>query len=68
MASSDWNPAHYGQFADLRLRPAIDLLGRGAVDLSPLISHRFTLEELETAFRTQLDPEEAIKVLVRAAP
>lgn len=47
---------------------AIDLLGRGAVDLSPLISHRFTLEELETAFRTQLDPEEAIKVLVRAAP
>ena len=34
MASSDWNPAHYGQFADLRLRPAIDLLGRVG-DLPP---------------------------------
>lgn len=47
---------------------AIDLLGRGIVDLSLLVSHRFALAELATAFRTQLDAEEAIKVLVRAGP
>lgn len=28
MTAPDWNPASYGQFADLRLRPALDLLGR----------------------------------------
>lgn len=43
---------------------AIDLLASGKVDLAPLVSHRFPLEKLDEAFRTQMDAEVAIKVLV----
>ncbi|MGI3170535.1 methyltransferase domain-containing protein [Pseudooceanicola sp. C21-150M6] len=31
---SDWNPAHYAQFSDVRMRPALDLLAR-VPDLPP---------------------------------
>ncbi|WP_118136503.1 methyltransferase domain-containing protein [Oceanicella sp. SM1341] len=30
-----WNPAEYGRFTDLRLRPALDLLARVPADLPP---------------------------------
>lgn len=53
--------AYTGEFAE-----AIDLLDRGVVDLMPLITHRFPLNEISDAFRVQLNPDKAVKVLVTA--
>ncbi len=46
---------------------AIGLLERGEVDLSPLITHRFPLDQLPDAFAAQLDAQQSIKVLVNSA-
>lgn len=43
---------------------AIVLLGEGKIDLSPLITHRFALEDIAEAFRVQLDAAQSVKVLV----
>ena len=45
---------------------AIALLGSGAVDLTPLVTHRFALSDLDQAFAMQADPQQAIKVMVKA--
>jgi 2-desacetyl-2-hydroxyethyl bacteriochlorophyllide A dehydrogenase len=42
----------------------VEMLADGRVDADSLISHVFPLEEIDEAFRVQLDPESAIKVLV----
>lgn len=42
----------------------IGMLGAGKVDVSPLISHRFSLEEFPEAFRTAQDASRALKVMV----
>ena len=44
----------------------IDLLASGRVDLRPIVTHRFALDEIGDAFRVQADPDVAVKVLVRA--
>lgn len=44
---------------------AIRLVVDGKVDLAPLVSHRFALDELAQAFETQMDAQNTIKVLVR---
>jgi 2-desacetyl-2-hydroxyethyl bacteriochlorophyllide A dehydrogenase len=44
----------------------IDLLDRGVVDLTPLITHRYQLDEIAEAFRVQMNSEAAVKVLVLA--
>jgi len=44
---------------------AIELLASGAVDLSPLVSHRFPLSAIAEAFATQMDAQRAVKVLIR---
>lgn len=44
---------------------AIELISEGKVKTQPLITHTFPLEEINEAFRVQLDPNESIKVLVR---
>ncbi|MEW6554900.1 MAG: alcohol dehydrogenase catalytic domain-containing protein [Actinomycetota bacterium] len=44
---------------------AIELIGEGKVKTAPLITHTFPLEEINEAFRVQMDPEESIKVLVK---
>ncbi len=49
---------------DDEFREGIDLLAAGKVNLEPLITHRFPLEQLAKAFATQMKPDEAIKVLV----
>ena len=41
---------------------AIDLLARR--DLSPMISHRFPLEQFSEAFATAKDPRQGAKILV----
>ncbi|TVV74476.1 zinc-dependent alcohol dehydrogenase [Sphingomonas solaris] len=44
----------------------IDLIASGKIDLSPIVTHRFPLSRITEAFRIQIDPEEAVKVLVLA--
>lgn len=44
---------------------AIDLLDSGATDLSSMVTHRFTLSQLNEAFDMQSDAGRAMKVLVR---
>jgi 2-desacetyl-2-hydroxyethyl bacteriochlorophyllide A dehydrogenase len=43
----------------------IDAIERGDVDPALFVSHRFSLEDVEPAFRTQLDRDVSLKVLVR---
>lgn len=45
-------------------RDALGLLAAGRARAEPLISHRFPLAEIDTAFRVQLDPLNSVKVLV----
>jgi threonine dehydrogenase-like Zn-dependent dehydrogenase len=44
---------------------AIDLLQKGLVDTSPLISHAFSLDKAQEAFQVQLRNPEAIKVIIK---
>jgi len=44
---------------------AIDLLQKGLVDTSPLISHTFSLDKAQEAFQVQLRNPEAIKVIIK---
>jgi threonine dehydrogenase-like Zn-dependent dehydrogenase len=48
---------------------ALDMMVEGRIDAAPLITHRFPLEEIETAFETANNKREsgAIKVLVMPA-
>jgi len=45
---------------------AIGMLASGALDLSPLVTHRYPLERIEDAFAMQSNAAEAGKVLVQA--
>ena len=47
-----------------RLSPAIELLANGKVDISPLLSARFPLEEGLTAFKKAAEPD-SMKVLLK---
>ncbi len=44
---------------------AVDLLQSGKVDTRPMITHEFPLEKIKEAFDTQLESDDAIKVLVK---
>lgn len=44
---------------------AIELISEGKVRTRPFITHAFPLEEINEAFRIQMDPNESIKVLIR---
>ncbi|HEY8507111.1 MAG TPA: zinc-binding dehydrogenase [Steroidobacteraceae bacterium] len=47
------------------MREAVDLVARGALDLRPLLTHRFPLEEMAAAFETlRLRPPGFVKALV----
>jgi L-iditol 2-dehydrogenase len=46
---------------------AIGLVAAGLLDLKPLVTHRYTLEQGEDAFKTASDPKaKAIKVQILA--
>jgi len=47
---------------------AIELLESGAVDVEPLISHVFPLEETDRAFSALADAPDAMKVLIDSRP
>ena len=51
--------AYKGEFAEV-----IELLAAGRVAASPAITHTFALDQIEDAFRTQLDKDVSIKVQV----
>ena len=44
---------------------AIDLLTSGRINIRPLITHRFSLDEAQSAFETALRSDEAIKVMLK---
>lgn len=43
---------------------AIDLMESGSVDLTPIISHHFPLDELPEAFKVQADSSKSVKVII----
>lgn len=43
---------------------AIDLMNSGKVDLTPIVSHHFPLNELPQAFEVQADSSRSVKVIV----
>ena len=44
---------------------ALDLLAKGEVDLTDLITHKFPFDQLEQAIKTAIDPnEKSLKVIV----
>lgn len=51
--------AYKGEFAEV-----IELLAAGRVQAAPAITHTFPLDQIEQAFRTQLDKDVSIKVQV----
>jgi L-iditol 2-dehydrogenase len=60
--SFDAHPARRKELAILHVRrsngeasAALDLIARGAIDVSPLITHRFPLDETDTALRAARD-------------
>jgi 2-desacetyl-2-hydroxyethyl bacteriochlorophyllide A dehydrogenase len=46
-------------------RDAVGLLSDGSVDVTPLVTHRVPLDDIDAAFSVQLEKESSIKVLVR---
>ncbi|MFC2021279.1 zinc-binding dehydrogenase [Chloroflexota bacterium] len=68
-----WNPSYIvtnditliGCGLRFDLPGAIDLLQNGKVNTKSLITHQFPLDSVKEAFDTQIEVEDAIKVLVR---
>ena len=64
----DWELTLRGtlMYTSLDYVEAIRLLERGLVNTKPLITHRFKLSEVETAFHAALEREKALKVMLLA--
>lgn len=69
----NWNPTFIvgndvtliGCGLQFELPGAIDLLQRGKVNTKPMITHQFPLDSIKEAFETQINAQDAIKVLVK---
>jgi threonine dehydrogenase-like Zn-dependent dehydrogenase len=46
-------------------RAVIELFKEGKVNTKGMITHRFSLDEAATAFRTQLEDPAAVKVMIK---
>ena len=55
MGSWTWSREEFDQ--------ALELITSGAIDRKMLVTHRFSLEDASEAYETQLQAEEAIKVM-----
>jgi len=47
------------------IKTTIELISSGKVDAKPLISHTFPLDKIMEAFEVQINPEQAIKVVIK---
>ena len=56
LGSWAWSPQEFGQ--------SMEMIRSGKVDRKPLITHQFPLEQASEAYETQLNAEEAIKVIL----
>ncbi len=56
LVGSFWAPNEFPQ--------TIDLMSKHRVDMTPIITQRFPLSDINRAFQTQSKPDEAIKVIV----
>jgi 2-desacetyl-2-hydroxyethyl bacteriochlorophyllide A dehydrogenase len=56
LGSWAWTPPEFAQ--------ALDLISSGKIDRKPLITHRFSLEQASQAYETQMQANEAIKVVL----
>jgi 2-desacetyl-2-hydroxyethyl bacteriochlorophyllide A dehydrogenase len=56
LGSWAWSPQEFGQ--------AMEMIRSGKVDRKPLITHQFPLEQASEAYETQLNAEEAVKVIL----
>jgi 2-desacetyl-2-hydroxyethyl bacteriochlorophyllide A dehydrogenase len=56
LGSWAWTPADFVQ--------SMALISSGKIDRKPLITHRFTLEEASKAYETQMQANEAVKVVL----
>jgi threonine dehydrogenase-like Zn-dependent dehydrogenase len=48
----------------LETRIALQLLETGRIDVKPLITHRFSLQETAEAFKTALETRQSLKVII----
>lgn len=44
---------------------AISMMASGQIDVSPLISHELSLDEVEKGFQLMTNPEESLKILIQ---
>ncbi len=51
-------------YANEDFQEAIDLVSSGKVDLTPIVSHQFPLDQLTKAFEVQADSSQSVKVIV----
>lgn len=56
LGSWAWTPADFVQ--------SMELISSGKIDRKPLITHRFALEEASQAYETQMQANEAVKVVL----
>ena len=61
----DYPPAHVRWTEQRNLQAVLDLMGTGVLDVAPLISHRFSIEDAEKAYRlVESEAEASLGILL----
>jgi predicted dehydrogenase len=63
-AGNDYPFGHVRWTAGRNMEAVLDLLASGALDVGPLISHRFPFAEVEDAYRTLVDQPKALGLVL----